>query len=56
MLFCIIADDEFDQVCETPEAAAKEKRDLTKMGHVVKIKEVPDWQAANKLEEKMRGY
>ena len=55
-LYVIIADGEFDQVCTTKRSADKEKRDLTKMGCAVKVREVADWAAANALEEKMRGY
>lgn len=53
MLYVIIADNTFDQVCETKTAAQREKRDLEKMGCEVRIKTVADWEAANALEDKM---
>lgn len=56
MLFVIIADGSFDQVCETRETAAREARDLRKMGCTVRVKAVADWAAADALETKMRGY
>jgi len=55
-LYVIIADGAFDQVCETEASAKKEKRDLQKMGCEVKIKPVANWEEADKLETKMRGY
>lgn len=55
MLYVIIADATFDQVCEAKAQALKEKRDLEKLGCEVKIKKVADWAAANALEEKMNG-
>ena len=55
MLYVIIADNTFDQVCETEAQAKREKRDLEKMGCAVKVKRVADWAAANALEEKMQG-
>lgn len=56
MLYCIIADGEFDQVCMTEADAKKETRDLKKLGCSVKVKAVADWQAAYALETKLRGY
>lgn len=55
MLYCIIADGDFDQVCETAAQAKREKRDLERMGFTVRIREVADWAAADALEEKLRG-
>lgn len=55
MLFVIIADGTFDQVCETEAQAKREKRDLEKMGCEVRIRKVKDWAEANALEEKMNG-
>lgn len=54
MLYCVIADGTFDQVCETKALAKKEERDLRRMGCEVKIKPVADWQEANALEDRMR--
>jgi hypothetical protein len=59
MLYCIITGGEYpelDQVVETKTLAEREKRDLIKMGWEVKIKAVADWDAAAKLEAKLRGY
>lgn len=53
MLYVIIADNTFDQVCDTKQLAQREKRDLEKMGCTVRIKPVADWSAANALEDKM---
>ena len=53
MLYCIIADGTFDQVCETKAQADKEKRDLTRMGCEVKVKAVKDWAEAHALEDKI---
>jgi len=53
MLYVIIADGSFDQVCETKAQADKEKRDLVKMGCEVKVKPVADWAAADALEDKL---
>lgn len=55
MLYVIIADQTFDQVCETEAQAKREKRDLEKMGCEVKVKKVKDWEEANALEVKMAG-
>lgn len=55
MLYVIIADGSFDQVCETKAQAAKEKRDLTRMGCEVKVKPVKDWAEANAMEARMAG-
>lgn len=59
MLYCIITggdNPELDQVVETKTLAEREKRDLIKMGCEVRIKAVADWDAADKLEAKLRGY
>lgn len=55
MLYVIIADQTFDQVCETEAQAKREKRDLEKMGCTVRIKRVGSWEEANALEAKMNG-
>lgn len=55
MLYVIIADGAFDQVCETQADAAREKRDLTRMGCEVKVRKVKDWEAADALEAKLNG-
>lgn len=59
MLYCIITggcNPELDQVVETKAQAEREKLDLIKMDCEVRIKAVVDWDAANKLEDKLRGY
>jgi hypothetical protein len=53
MLYVVIADGAFDQVCETKAQAEKEKRDLVRMGCEVRIKPVKDWAKVNALEDKM---
>ena len=53
MLYVIIADGSFDQVCETKAQAEKERRDLVRMGCEVRVKAVKDWTAAEALEDKM---
>lgn len=53
MLYVIIADGEFDQVCETKAQAAKEKRDLTAMGCTVRVKLVRSWDEADELEARI---
>lgn len=55
MLYCLIADGTFDQVCTCTAERDREVKDLRKMGFVVKVKPVKDWQAAEALEDKMRG-
>lgn len=54
MLYVIIADGSFDQVCETRAQAVRERNDLKRMGCAVTIKTVEGWGAANALEDKMR--
>jgi hypothetical protein len=55
MLYVIIADNEFDQICETEKDAIREKRDLKRMGCEVTIKKVADWKEADELEERMQS-
>ena len=55
MLYCLIADGTFDQVCESTADRDREVKDLRKLGFVVKVKQVANWQAADALEDKMRG-
>lgn len=55
MLYCIIADGTFDQVCETKAQADREKRDLERMGCEVRVRKVADWAAANALEDRLSG-
>lgn len=56
MLYVIICDGTFDQVCENERQRDKEVKDLRKMGFGVKVKKVPNWEAADALESKMRGW
>ena len=55
MLYIIIADDTFDQVCETEASAKKEKRDLEKIGCTVRIRKARDWAEANAIEDCMNN-
>lgn len=54
MLYVIIADGAFDQVCEAEASAKREKRDLERMGFEVRVRKVADWAAADALEEKLK--
>lgn len=56
MLWVLICDDTFDQVCERKQDMERERRDLKKMGCTVKVKPVKDWNEADALETKMRGW
>lgn len=53
MLYVIICDGNFDQVCESAKAMEREKRDLKRMGCTVKVKPVATWSEANAIEDKM---
>lgn len=53
MLYVIVADGAFDQVCETKATALKEKRDLVKLGCEVKIKEFATWAEVDAYEDKL---
>lgn len=55
MLFIIIADGAFDQVCETEAQAKREKRDLEKMGCDVRIRKVKDWAEVAAIEDRMNN-
>lgn len=55
MLFVIICDGTFDQICEGEKSRDREKRDLKRMGFTVKVKPVATWAEAEALEDKMRG-
>ncbi len=46
-VWVIVADGEIDQICETAASAAKEKRDLVRMGCTVRVKACKDWHEAN---------
>ena len=50
MLYVIIADGTYDQVCETKVSADKEERDLKRMGHKVKVTRVNTWDEAYAME------
>lgn len=50
-LFAIIADGQFDQVVETKPLAEREKRDLSRLGFVVRIIQCAEWATANKIEQ-----
>ncbi len=52
MLYVLIADGTFDQICETSATANKEKRDLIKLGCEVKIKKFPNWESAQAYADK----
>lgn len=48
---------EVDQICETKEQADREAADLRKMGcEGVRIRPFADWAAAERYEDKVRGY
>lgn len=51
MLFVIIADGEFDQVCVTYADAMREKRDLVDLGCEVSIKRFESWEAVHSFED-----
>lgn len=54
MVYALIADGEYDATWETREQADREAKDLRRMGYRVRIKELPSWEAAEALEERMR--
>lgn len=48
---------EVDQICETKEQAEREAKDLRAMGiDNVRIRPFADWEAAERYEDKVRGY
>lgn len=55
MLYCLIVDGTFDQVCESTQDRDREVKDFRRLGYGVKVKPVANWQAAEALEDKMRG-
>ncbi len=55
MLYVIIADGTFDQVCETEKSRDKEVRDLKRMGCKVRVQTVKSWPEANAIEDRMAG-
>ena len=55
MLYVIVADGTFDQVCETKAQANKERRDLEKMGCEVKVRQCRTWDEVHALEDKLNG-
>lgn len=53
MLYVVICDSKYDQVCESKAQADKEKADLLKLGcGVVKILACASWQEVEKAEIK----
>lgn len=54
MLYVIIADGTFDQVCESKRDMERERKDLKKMGCTVKVKPVNSWTEAEAIEDRMR--
>jgi hypothetical protein len=55
MLYVIIADGTFDQVCTDKRDMERERRDLKRMGCTVKVKPVASWQEADAIETRMAG-
>lgn len=55
-VYVVICDGNFDAIWETKCQANKEAKDLRSMGYEIRIKEFPNWQAAEAYEEKLRGY
>ena len=53
MLYVILADGEFDQVCETIADARRERKDLKKIGCTVRVVTCADWSAVDALEQKL---
>lgn len=52
MLYVILCDGAFDQVCESEQDMKRERSDLKAMGFRVQVKKVQTWAEANALEGK----
>jgi hypothetical protein len=55
-LFVVVADGEFDLVCEGRESALAHAKDLREMGCKTRLIPAKSWQHADQIEDKLRGY
>lgn len=54
MLYVIICDGIFDQICEGKPNMERERRDLKGMGFIVKVKPCSTWHEAETIEQRMK--